>query len=226
MKYRLISSWSVLALAAGTANLSSAETDAGAGLPVSKTEDWQRLVQGFREGHHFGLGLHVSQFEWSGSVDGYEGSVEGFNRAAWSVSAKAFYAFYLPILGGAGYYLGTVTQFPLLYWQSEGNLTADYVDLPGIVAGLSYDFNPRSRVTLGLEANLRRFYRFKLDSGLDATFTARAWAISLTGDYFYDFESALRIELHQDRLKQKSNDNIRLGGSGFSLSFTWVRHLI
>lgn len=187
--------------------------------------EWQRLVQGFRSGHHFGLGMRIDRMDWSGAIL-FNDEWRNFDSEKDVMFARAFYAFYLPLDWGIGYYLGTSMQVPLIDLNRESNLDLGYIDLPGIIAGVSLEFDPRYRMTLGAEANLRRFLEFELNEEINAVFTARSWGIVLSLDYFYDFENAVRIELARNRLTQNSNDSIDLLGKGYSIAVTWLQHLI
>ncbi len=156
--------------------------------------DWEQSVRGFRSGHHFNVSLGSSKASWKvvklGPFQNEQFESQGFY-------GMLNYSFHLPVHQGFGGFLGSSLGSLLESKSSEQLRQADSVQIPGVLFGLSVNFNPALVLDFGFNYYLERWDRIGL-RGNDTLIriTSRTFDRFAALDFFYLLNWGIRIEAH------------------------------
>lgn len=147
----------------------------------TKSDDahvWDRYIRKFRRDHHIAV---ISG--WNGGLwnIGSFGRVQDSNFQSEGIDTSVQYSFHLQIKGKFGYYLGSSTGYYAEYRQRHDNDfgPSSMWKLPGIVAGIAYNYNPTGRFLVGSEAYLSRIVRLETRES-----SGESESIAVTGETF------------------------------------------
>lgn len=131
----------------------SAELEPGGGLAIHV---WDRYVRRFRRDHNLSLSLGYAQAKWD--VQKF-GDHQDRTYFADHERILAEYTFHILISGKTGYFLGTSGGYT---YSRQNKLDDEFQPssswlLPGVRAGISYNYDPSGRFFAGIGAQLERF---------------------------------------------------------------------
>lgn len=169
---------------------------------------WRILGRFFRKHHNVFLGLGPAQGTWN--IDHW-GDLGQSLVPTESLMLKAHYTFHLPIYGSLGYMLGSSIGCEYETKSRDQKFVPGYgVQLPGVLVGGVYNISPEMRLSAGLDIYMNRFYGMKTTNKsviwtIDGTMIALVdWFLGF--DFFYEFNWAIRGEMHYRRLAYESPD--------------------
>lgn len=145
---------------------------------------WDRYVRGFRRDHNLSVESGYSSTAWITDKFGDLTSEQFQSRHLMFIGQ---YTFHILIAGKTGYFLGSSAGYTLVSGEKLGDKfqpTTSWL-LPGVQAGLVYNYDPSGRIFMGLGAQLERF------NGLATKKTPGDWQkASLTGEAYQIFVGA------------------------------------
>lgn len=173
-----------------------AQDDATRSLELSP-HVWDRYVRGFRRDHN--LSLHSGYASTSWVVDKF-GDLRSQEYRSRQLVLEGRYTFHMLIMGKTGYFLGSSAGYALADEKKideEFQPTPSWL-LPGVQAGLVYNYDPSGRIFMGLGAQLERFNDLKtkrLGSGewQKASLTGETYQFFLGADVFLLLDTAIHI---------------------------------
>lgn len=199
---------------------------------------WNQVLRGFRQGHNFSLTLGADRGLWYGNLPDTSETQDSssteteqinyqFNYQTVAYKVRLSYGFHIQIADGFGYYLGT--QLGSNFYESAEDADeyrrARVFDLPGILAGLTYNVTPSFRVMLGIDAHLKRLDKFYA-SPENAIVTARSFSHSVKVDYFFTLTDGIRVEYSDLKLFFNREDALKIRRASKLYMLGWVGHLI
>ena len=171
----------------------SVESEPGGGLAIHV---WDRYVRRFRRDHNIGLSLGYQSAKWD--VQSF-GDNRGKSYRTDQNSVVAEYTFHILISGKTGYYLGTSGG----YIFTRPNKLADEFQpssswlLPGVRAGIVYNYDPSGRFFAGVGAQLERFNDLKTNRATgewqSASLTGESLQMTVGADLFFALETAIHL---------------------------------
>lgn len=157
---------------------------------------WDRYVRGFRRDHN--LSLHSGYASTSWVVDKF-GDLRSEQYRSRQLVLEGRYTFHMLIAGKTGYFLGSGAGYVL---ADEKKIDEQFQPtpswlLPGVQAGLVYNYDPSGRIFMGLGAQLERFndLKTKRTSGdwQMASLTGETYQVFLGADVFLLLDTAIHI---------------------------------
>jgi hypothetical protein len=149
------------------------QPDGGLALHV-----WDRYVRKFRRDHNLGINLGYAFAKWHVVNLGDIGEASYWVEQA---STTIDYTFHILISGKTGYFLGTSAGYTFVRpekYRDQFQPSTSWL-LPGIRAGLVYNYDASGRVFAGVGAQLERFNDIKTHRA-----TGEWQSISVTGESF------------------------------------------
>lgn len=139
---------------------------------------WDRYVRRFRRDHHIAVTTGSDRGSW------YVGSFGRLQESTFrseGVDSTFQYTFHIQISGKSGYYLGTSTGYfaELRKRRDDDFGPSSMWKLPGLVAGLVYNYDPTGRFFAGGEGYLSRVNQLETRDSKGESQT-----ISVTGESF------------------------------------------
>jgi hypothetical protein len=198
--------------------------------------EWSRAIRGFRRDHNFSLSYGRVWSQWDGVLtqsNSEEGEIDQPKSFSFSNSGNLIslnYAFHLPIWEGFGYYLGTKTHvYKAVRQNSEVRGDEFSFGLPGLNAGLVYNFSDHLRTSVGLELGWQRIERLKVPSltgikDVSISGESMSWLGQL--DYFYELSWAFQLSYESSRFSYAKAENLSLHKSSQIWSVGILKHLI
>jgi len=157
---------------------------------------WDRYVRGFRRDHNLSVESGYASTSWI--VDKF-GDIRSGSYRSRHLSFVANYTFHILMAGKTGYFLGSCAGYTL---ADERKLNDEFQPtpswtLPGVQAGLVYNYDPSGRLFLGLGAQLERFNDLRT-RGSDgewqsASVTGESFQFYLGADIFFLLDTAIHI---------------------------------
>ncbi len=157
---------------------------------------WDRYVRGFRRDHNLSLESGYSSTTWI--VDKF-GDLRSENYRSRQVTLIGNYTFHILIAGKTGYFLGSSAGYAL---ADEKKLDDKFQPtpswfLPGVQAGLTYNYDPSGRIIAGIGAQLERFNDLKTrrEDGTweNASLTGESLQFYFGVDLFFVLDTAVHI---------------------------------
>lgn len=186
----------------------------------SRLHRWDRIILGFRQGHNFAIALSSAVGNWRKEGDESVGGKGNRN------SLKLSYSYYIKMVRGFGYVLGSQTSLPIS--DSTKGTHAETYRLPGARVGLAWSPTAAVRFELTAGVHLMRIERFEsaLNEVSNITATARGSSVELAIDIFLNLNQGLRMQYESHRFEVEKVLNVGLRREEKSYSFGWVYHLI
>ena len=169
------------------------EPESGAGLALHV---WDRYVRRFRRDHNISLSLGYASAKWD--VQSF-GDYQGKSYRTDQNSVVAEYTFHILISGKTGYYLGTSSGY---VFARRNKLDDEFQPasswlLPGIRAGIVYNYDPSGRIFAGVGAQLERFNDLKTHringEWQSASLTGESLQMIAGVDLFFALETAIHF---------------------------------
>ena len=157
---------------------------------------WDRYVRGFRRDHNLSLESGYSSTTWI--VDKF-GDLRSENYRSRHVTLVGNYTFHILIAGKTGYFLGSSAGYAL---ADEKKIDDKFQPtpswfLPGVQAGLTYNYDPSGRIIAGVGAQLERFNDLKTrradGSWQRASLTGESFQFFFGADLFFVLDTAVHI---------------------------------
>jgi hypothetical protein len=157
---------------------------------------WDRYVRGFRRDHNLSLESGYSSTTWI--VDKF-GDLRSKNYRSRHLTLVANYTFHILIAGKTGYFLGSSAGYALAdekKMDDQFQPTPSWF-LPGVQAGLTYNYDPSGRIIVGVGAQLERFNDLKTrrndGSWQNASLTGESFQFYFGADLFLLLDTAVHI---------------------------------
>ena len=159
---------------------------------------WGIFTQEFRREHNFAFSAGSMVSHWEIENLGAKGSYLG-NRGA--VYSQFQYAFHLPFYRKTGFILGSSIGYSRTTREFEdGFAPPEDFAFPGILTGVVYNANPRSRGGITLDYHLERWnaLRTQVEDGPQTSVHVTVEIMDLEPfvDFFFDLNWAVRLEGH------------------------------
>lgn len=167
------------------------EADGGLALHV-----WDRYVRRFRRDHNIGISTGYQTARWN--VQRF-GDLKDEKYRADQTSFMVDYTFHILISGKTGYFLGTSGGY--VYTKpdeidDEFQPSTSWL-LPGVRAGIAYNYDPSGRFFAGVGAQLERFnaLRTRRDTGewQAASMTGESFQFFVGVDLFFVLDTAIHL---------------------------------
>ena len=167
----------------------------------SQFHPWERYVQDFRKDHNFAFFVGRAEGIWK--VRDF-GGISGDTYTMTGLVLKIQYSYHIPIWQRLGYFLGSTVGYYFESTKSAAFKPTHSLHLPGLLAGIVYDFSPSMRVLFGLDTYLERLEGMRerslvVDRQLDATMLTLV-DVGLMFDYFFGLNVASRLEMHERKV--------------------------
>jgi hypothetical protein len=157
---------------------------------------WDRYVRRFRRDHNLAISIGFGSARWDVS---HFGDLQDRAYRTNQTSITAEYTFHILIGGKTGYFLGSnggyiATKSDKL--EDEFQPSSSWL-LPGIRAGLTYNYDPTGRFFGGVGAQLERFNqlrtRRKTGEWENLAITGETMQVFFGVDLFFTLETALHL---------------------------------
>ena len=163
---------------------------------------WDRYVRKFRRDHHLAVTTGWDQGTWH---IGKFGTIHDQDYRSAGVDSTVIYTFHIQIEGKAGYYLGTSAGYYGEQWGSRNDLftPSSMWKLPGVVAGLVYNYDPTGRFQVGGVATLARLNNSRTRINAESeqiAVSAECFELTAGWDAFLTLNWGLQLEWHHRRL--------------------------
>jgi hypothetical protein len=176
-----------------TVGTEAVESEPGGGLALHV---WDRYVRRFRRDHNISLSLGYASAKWD--VQAF-GDNRGKNYRTEQNSVVAEYTFHILISGKTGYYLGTSGGYVFARpnkLDDEFQPSSSWL-LPGVRAGMVYNYDPSGRLFAGVGAQLERFNNLKTHRASgewqSASLTGESVQMVAGVDLFFALETAIHF---------------------------------
>ena len=164
------------------------------------SNDWSKVVRGFRREHNFALTLGADKGSWFLSHQLTQNDQQPVSSTGYY--GYFSYTFHLPIYRGMGYFLGSGIGAIIKDQFEKNSISAAYCySLPGLILGLTANLSSALRVNGALSGYLERIDGFsykQLPSAFgdrnSMSITTRVWATNLSLDTFFKLPWAVRFE--------------------------------
>lgn len=163
---------------------------------------WDRYVRRFRRDHHLAVTTGWDQGTWHvGSV----GQVKDQDFKSAGIDSTIIYTFHIQIEGKAGYYLGTSAGY---YSEQRDHRNDQFTPssmwkLPGVVAGLVYNYDPTGRIKVGAIGYLGRLNNLRTrigDESQQLALSAECFEMTVGWDAFFTLNWGLHLQWHNRRM--------------------------
>lgn len=162
---------------------------------------WDQSVRGFRSEHHFALVGGPLNGSWHFKRFGTQ--INKRHRDSGYI-LKFQYSYHIPIYRSFGYFLGSSAGVWKVTQQASQARLQSSAMLPGILAGLVYNFSPGYRALAGIDYYLERWSvlqeRDRVGEDPSISVTARTTDLFVAMDFFYKLKWSFRAEVHKRRL--------------------------
>jgi len=163
---------------------------------------WDRYVRRFRRDHHIAFNLGWDRGRWN---VGSFGRVRDHQFKSEGIDATVQYSFHLQIYGKFGYYLGSSGGYYSEFRRRDDDFGPSSMwKLPGIAAGLAYNFSSSDRLLLGGEAYLSRIVRLESrdETGESVTIavTGETYDVTATWDKFIALTWGVRVMAYERKI--------------------------
>lgn len=163
---------------------------------------WNRYVRKFRRDHHLAIVTGWDQGEWH--VRKF-GTLADQDYKSAGIDSTIIYSFHIHISGKSGYYLGTSAGY---YSEQAGSRSDLFTPpsmwkLPGVVAGLVYNYDPTGRFKVGGAAYLGRLNDMRTrinDESETAAVSAECFELTAGWDAFVTLNWGLHLQWHHRRM--------------------------
>ena len=157
---------------------------------------WDRYVRGFRRDHNLSLSVGYGSPHWQ--IDKF-GDITGRSYHSEHLTLIADYTFHILIAGKTGYFLGSSAGYTFEKPEkidNEFQPSSSWL-LPGVKAGLVYNYDPSGRIFAGIGAQLERFNdlktRRKTGSWQTASLTGETLQLFFGVDLFFFLDTAIHF---------------------------------
>ena len=165
---------------------------------IREMSRWDRYVHGFRDEHNFAYSLGNVKGTWNFRRLGTVADKIAEEHGAY---AKFQYSFHLPIIGSFGGILGSSTGY---VYETRADRTVyapiREVCLPGLVAGMVYNFTAGLRLSAAGEIYMERVDGLHETDGVEPdrkiSVTLEALEYQVAFDIFVHLKWAVRLEYH------------------------------
>ena len=198
MRVPLILAIVLLVLARSTQSHAIEEFEDAAETDTKNSLTWGIFTQEFRREHNFAFSAGSMVSHWEIENLGAKGSYIGNRGAAYS---QFQYAFHLPFYRKTGFILGSSIGYSRTTRDFEdGFAPPEDFAFPGILTGVVYNANPRSRAGIAMDYHLERWnaLRTQVDDGPQTSVHVTVEIMDLQPfiDFFFDLNWAVRLEGH------------------------------
>lgn len=164
---------------------------------------WDRYVRRFRRDHHLVVSSGWEQGQWH---IGYFGALKDETFRSAGADTTFQYSFHIQLSGKIGYILGSSSGY--FAEQYNGERDAQFTPsslwkLPGLTAGIVYNYDATGRFIIGGEAYLARInnLRTRVDGeSQQIAVTAEGTDIHFAWDKFVTLNWGIRTQIHQRSL--------------------------